>query len=138
MTELRMDIADVTFDCLNPPMVAAFWSAILGRPIEGSKGPYVWLERRPGAVGVGFQRVTEVKLDKNRLHLDLSAPDLLAAMARVESLGGHRVQGFESGGFLVMADPEGNEFCLVPDTPIRFDDLGHTDYLSQLERSDPD
>ena len=38
--------------------------------------------------------------------------------------------GFEEGGFLVMADPEGNEFCVLPVEPFDFDDEGHTDYLT--------
>lgn len=75
----------------------------------------------------------EAKAGKNRVHLDIAATDLVVAKARVEALGGRRVEGYESGGFLVMADPEGNEFCLVPAAPIRFDERGRTDYLDELE-----
>jgi predicted enzyme related to lactoylglutathione lyase len=82
---------------------------------------------------MGFQKVTEAKAGKNRVHLDLSGPDVVTLWKRVESLGGRRIPGFEDGGFLVMADPEGNEFCVVPAEPFEFDDLGRTDYLGKLQ-----
>jgi hypothetical protein len=72
------------------------------------------LERSPGAIGIGFLKVLEPKVEKNRVHLDIAVRDLVGAKARIEELGGRRVHGYESGGFLVMADPEANEFCLVP------------------------
>lgn len=74
-----------------------------------------------------FQRVPEGKVAKNRLHLDVrAAPGLrgeerMAALeaecSRLVELGAHRVERFEpdpprSFGFIVMQDPEGNEFCL--------------------------
>lgn len=90
-------------------------SAIL--PPEGEDGPRVF-----------FQQVPEPKAAKNRVHLDLrAAPDLqgeerMAALEseceRLTSLGAARVRRFEPGespgdaGFIVMTDPEGNEFCL--------------------------
>jgi hypothetical protein len=75
---------------------------------------------------VFFQRVPEGKTAKNRVHLDVrAAPGLEgeARMAEIESaserlvaLGATRVQRFEAdlagGGYIVMQDPEGNEFCL--------------------------
>lgn len=102
-------------------------------PLVGAEGPYVWLKRPTGAPGIGFQKVPEAKAGKNRVHLDISATDLVVAKARIEALGGRRIEGYERGGFLVMADPEGNEFCLVPATPIRFDENGRADYLDELE-----
>ncbi|NUR05578.1 MAG: VOC family protein [Nocardioidaceae bacterium] len=74
-----------------------------------------------------FQRVPEGKTVKNRVHLDVRAApglegaDRMAALEaeaeRLGALGATRVRRFEpgeemSGGFLVMQDPEGNEFCL--------------------------
>jgi predicted enzyme related to lactoylglutathione lyase len=79
---------------------------------------------------MGFQRVAEAKVGKNRVHFDLSSPDPAAQQRRVESLGGQRLAGYESGGFLVMADPEGNEFCIIPSSPFEVDDEGRTSYLN--------
>jgi hypothetical protein len=55
------------------------------------------------------------------------------AKGRIEALGGSRVDGYEAGGFLVMADPEGNEFCVIPVAPFHFDEDGRADYLDNLD-----
>jgi len=73
------------------------------------------------------------KVGKNRVHLDISASDVAATTRRIEALGGSRVEGYESGGFLVMADPEGNEFCVIPTAPFELDDAGRADYLDGLD-----
>ena len=124
-------------DCRDPKRVARFWSALLGRPIAGTTGPYVWLERRNDLM-VGFQKVAEPKTCKNRLHLDLGSSDPVSEGRRVESLGGRRAPGYESGGFLVMADPEGNEFCVIPRDPFDLDDEGRASYLGKHVPSPPD
>ncbi|WP_346082075.1 VOC family protein [Actinocorallia cavernae] len=49
---------------------------------------------------------------------------------RVERLRGRRLNEYTDGGFLVMADPEGNEFCVIPEGPFELDDEGRADYLS--------
>jgi len=128
MVEREIAIVDVILDCMDPTRLAAFWSELLGRPVAGTKGPYVWLQRAEG-VGFGFQRTSAPKRSKNRMHIDVEAPDVAAAQRRIEALGGSRIPGYESGGFLVMADPEGNEFCLVPTVPFNLDDDGRADYL---------
>jgi predicted enzyme related to lactoylglutathione lyase len=130
--DAEAEIADVIVYCSDPERVASFWADLLGRPIAGRKGPYVWLARPEGAVGVGFQKVGEPRLGKNRMHLDIAVPDLVAGRMRVEGLGGRRVEGYELGGFLVMADPEGNAFCLIPLAPFQLDDDGRADYLDRL------
>ena len=129
MTEHEIEISDIVIDCADPTSLAHFWSELLGLPIAGSKGPYVWLRRSARTPRVGFQKVSEPKTGKNRVHLDVAVPDVAAAKLRIEALGGRRADGFEDGGFLVMADPEGNEFCVVPTAPFDFDEQGHTNYL---------
>jgi hypothetical protein len=132
MTDSPVEITDIIVDCANPERLAGFWSALLQRPIEGRKGPYIWLARVTGGIGLGFQRVDEGKRSKNRVHIDVSGPDIAEIKKRVEALGGSRLDGYDDGGFLVMADPEGNEFCIVPDT-LNIDHLGRADYLDELE-----
>jgi predicted enzyme related to lactoylglutathione lyase len=131
MIEGHVKISDITVDCADPEGLARFWSELLEQPIAGRRGPYVWLAREPGGIGLGFQLVAERKTVKNRVHLDVSGPDVAAIKERVEDLGGRRVDGYHDGGFLVMADPEGNEFCVVPEA-LQFDDSGRTDYLHEL------
>jgi predicted enzyme related to lactoylglutathione lyase len=118
----------VVIDCSDPERLASFWAALLHRTVSGRTGPYVWLTREQGP-GVLFQKVPEQKAGKNRVHLDLATADPAGEGRRVERLGGRRATGYEAGGFLVMADPEGNEFCLIPDGPFDVDGEGRATYL---------
>ena len=114
--------------CADVEVVAAFWSELLARPIVAGIGPYIWLERRDD-IGLGFQSVTDGRPGESRIHLDLGADDPAAEQARIEALGGRRVDGYADGGFLVMADPEGNRFCVIPAGTFEVDDEGRTNYL---------
>ncbi|MEU3822506.1 VOC family protein [Streptomyces sp. NPDC030392] len=128
MAKTRLAIKDVIIDCEDPERLAAFWAALLDRPIAGRTGPYVWLTRG-GGPGLGFQKVAEPKAGKNRVHFDVASPDPASEQARIEALGGRRLDRYAPGGFLVMADPEGNEFCVIPPEPFEVDDDGQADYL---------
>ncbi|NGO75454.1 VOC family protein [Streptomyces sp. YC504] len=128
MSHSPLRINALIVDAADPERLAAFWSELLGRPIAGRTGPYVWLQRENG-LGLGFQQVGEAKSGKNRMHFDISSPNPPDEQHRVESLGGRRLEEYAEGGFLVMADPEGNEFCIIPDGPFSLDDEGHADYL---------
>jgi predicted enzyme related to lactoylglutathione lyase len=131
MTDSYAEITDIIIDCADPERLAAFWCDLLERPIKGQKGPYVWLTRSAGGMGLGFQKVEEPKRCKNRVHIDISGPDIGEIKDHVEALGGRTLDGYEAGGFLVMADPEGNEFSVVPED-LSFDASGRADYLDRL------
>jgi predicted enzyme related to lactoylglutathione lyase len=77
---------------------------------------------------VGFQKVTERRVGKNRIHFDVASPNPAAQQERVEALGGQVLEQYAAGGFLVMADPEGNEFCIIPEGPFELDDDGRASY----------
>ncbi|MFE9926662.1 VOC family protein [Streptomyces sp. NPDC005774] len=128
MADSPLRINALIVDATAPERLAAFWSELLGRPVVGRTGPYVWIRRENG-LGLGFQRTSEPKSGKNRMHFDITSPDPAAEQQRVEALGGHRLKEYADGGFLVMADPEGNEFCIIPEGPFELDDEGRTDYL---------
>jgi catechol 2,3-dioxygenase-like lactoylglutathione lyase family enzyme len=89
---------------------------ILVPPHALTKGDSIPVEERgPGLV---FVPVPEGKKLKNRLHLDLApraADDQAAEIARLEGLGARRVDVGQPTGasFAVLADPEGNEFCVL-------------------------
>jgi predicted enzyme related to lactoylglutathione lyase len=129
MTGAHLHIKDLIVDCDDPERLAAFWAQLLGRPIAARTGPYVWLARGDGP-GVGFQRVAEPRVGKNRIHFDVASRDPAAEQHRVEALGGRLLEQYAAGGFLVMADPEGNEFCIIPQDPFELDDDGHATYLN--------
>ena len=94
---------------------------MLGVEIDAALGePPVYLglvPASPEAPAVSFQRVSEAKVVKNRLHFDIAVDDVEVASARIEGLGGARLpaEDFSEYEFhwRVMADPEGNEFCLI-------------------------
>ena len=107
----------VTIDCLDPARVARFWSALLGREPGPSPEGWVYL----GSPGdplprLVFQPVAEPPAGKVRIHLDVTVDDVDEAIARVAELGG-RFTGerhdYDEGVVVVMADPEGHEFCFV-------------------------
>lgn len=130
MTRTQVKIKDLIIDCVDPERLASFWAELLGRPVVARTGPYVWLARGDGP-GVGFQKVDAEKAGKNRVHFDIASADPAAERVRVEELGGRRLDQYATGGFLVMADPEGNEFCIIPPGPFEVDDEGHADYLDE-------
>ncbi|MFJ5226688.1 VOC family protein [Streptomyces sp. NPDC088400] len=128
MADSPMQVNALIVDAIDPERLAAFWSELLGRPVVGRTGPYVWLRRENG-LGLGFQQTNEPKSGKNRVHFDITSPNPAAEQQRVETLGGLRLEQYDDGGFLVMADPEGNEFCIIPEGAFELDDEGRANYL---------
>ncbi|WP_037364057.1 VOC family protein [Amycolatopsis orientalis] len=113
-------LSGITIDCAEPAVLAAFWSALLDRPISGERAGPDWAtvgSRLDAAPRLTFQRVPEPKRGKVRLHLDVEVDDVDEARARIEELGGrwtgerHDYPG--EGVVLVMTDPEAHEFCVV-------------------------
>jgi hypothetical protein len=107
----------VTIDCLDPERVARFWSVLLNRAPGPSQDGWVYLGERGDLLPrLAFQPVTEPKNGKVRIHLDITVKEISEAITVVTTLGG-RFTGerhdYDEGVVAVMADPEGNEFCLV-------------------------
>jgi catechol 2,3-dioxygenase-like lactoylglutathione lyase family enzyme len=108
----------ITIDCADPQRLAAFWSAVLDTPVERDLGDYVYLARPDnGGIVVSFQRVPEPTPGKARIHLDLSGPRA-AEVARVVALGARVVDEhvLPHTAWTVLADPDGNPFCIGEDT----------------------
>jgi predicted enzyme related to lactoylglutathione lyase len=107
---------EVTLDCNDLDAEARFWAAALGCDVEGViEGRYMALSG-PG-ISLTLQGVPEGKTVKNRMHIDLLVENVPAEVGRLESLGATRLtpephQEFGQTWY-VMADPEGNEFCLA-------------------------
>jgi predicted enzyme related to lactoylglutathione lyase len=107
----------LVLDCADPDALAAFWSAAIGYTILGGAGNYVLLvdatAQQPKLL---LQRVDEPKAGKNRMHFDIETPTVDEEVARLEALGARRIvrDAIEEHGnrWVVMADPEGNEFCV--------------------------
>ena len=111
----------IQMDCHDPRRLAVFWGAVFGVEIDstfGESAHYVVLAKaEQDHPHVSLQRVPDPKTSKNRLHFDILVDDVEQATAQIEALGGQRLslEDFQEYGFRwrVMADPEGNEFCLV-------------------------
>ena len=109
----RLD--EVVLDCHDPAALAEFWLGVLGGRVVRQSHEWVALYP-PHGITVSFQLVPEPKTVKNRVHLDVDVDDLADATQACERLGATRVGDIvsdELGGFQVMLDPEGNEFCLI-------------------------
>jgi predicted enzyme related to lactoylglutathione lyase len=109
----------IVIDCADLDRSAAFWSAVLGYTANlAGPGSYRSLEPESGAgIDVLLQRVPDVKGQKNRLHLDLRTPDVDAEVRRVLDLGATLLTSepvTEDGwSWHILADPDGNEFCVL-------------------------
>jgi len=107
----------LVLDCADPDKLAEFWSAAIGYSTLGGAGSYVVLVDETGhQPKLLLQRVSEPKTGKNRMHFDIHTPAVDDEVARLEGLGARRLEGdaIEEHGtrWVVMADPEGNEFCV--------------------------
>ena len=113
----------VNYDAIDPAAQARFWADVLGWRITFENEKESVLEPPEGSPEDGivpdilFLRVPadEAKAVKNRVHMDLRPEDQAAEEARIVALGGRRtsIGQDESASWIVMADPEGNEFCLL-------------------------
>jgi len=112
-------VLNVTFDCADPGVVARFWASVTGWALheedlqpgheEYSVGPPA-----EGGARLYFVGVPEPKASKNRLHLDV-IPDgsQQQEIARLVKLGASVPDDQPAGaGWVILADPEGNEFCV--------------------------
>ena len=124
-------LTEISLDCHDPDRLAEFWSAVLG---------WVVIHREPGLVEIGpagrddgelldavrtgpvastifFAQVPEEKVAKNRVHYDVSPVDRSQEdeVERLLTLGATRADIGQSGdeSWTVLADPEGNEFCVL-------------------------
>jgi hypothetical protein len=115
---MAVSVAHVTLDCHDATVLAAFWSAALDRDVDAGAAPEF------ASVGLSppvqqpawlFVQVPESKTAKNRMHLDFDAADRVAEVTRLEALGARALGEHQEHGarWTVLADPEGNEFCVA-------------------------
>jgi predicted enzyme related to lactoylglutathione lyase len=115
---VAVSLHHVVIDAHDLPALARFWAQVLGwRILSEHEREIVIGADATAPVGICFMPVSDAKTVKNRLHLDLS-PDpgeQEAEIERVLALGARRVDIGQTGAesWTVLADPEGNEFCVV-------------------------
>jgi predicted enzyme related to lactoylglutathione lyase len=108
----------IVVDTHDLPGLARFWAAVLDWRILSEQDQEVVVgPDLDGPVGMCFMPVTDRKTVKNRIHLDLNPDpeDRAAEIERILALGARRVDIGQTGdeSWTVLADPEGNEFCVV-------------------------
>jgi catechol 2,3-dioxygenase-like lactoylglutathione lyase family enzyme len=120
---------ELAIDCADPNGLARFWSAVLGYEVLEEDDGLVTIgspavpegRNRPGPVPptLTFARVPEGKIVKNRVHLDVSPTDREQAeeVRRLLGLGARHADVGQTGEepWVTLADPEGNEFCVLAD-----------------------
>ena len=113
---MAITIGYVTIDCADPKTLGRFWSEALGWSITYEEADGVLLAGTADACPQLFlQAVPESKTVKNRVHVDLDADDFAAELERLVGLGASVLNqtGDDTKHSAVLADPEGNEFCLA-------------------------
>jgi predicted enzyme related to lactoylglutathione lyase len=115
---MPLTLHHIVVDTHDLPRLAEFWAAVLRWQVLSVREREVVIGPDDTApVGMCFMPVEGPKAGKNRLHLDLttSADDRDAEIARILALGARRVDIGQTGeeSWEVLADPEGNEFCVV-------------------------
>jgi len=121
-------VGDIVVDCADPELLAQFWCAVLGYRVFDRDDTGVAIRGARTSPDILFIRVPEAKAVKNRIHFDVCPTDRDQAteLARLLDLGASRSSIVGSGSWVVLEDPEGNEFCLmskrIPAEPEPFHD----------------
>ena len=113
MTDAR--ILTVVINAADHDRLVEFWRRFLGVEVERQVPGFTWLAaQQEGAPTVAIQQVPDPTSGRRRLHFDIGVGDMAEAVATIQSLGGRHLEDHENEGFhwKVMADPEGNEFCI--------------------------
>ncbi len=99
----------------DPAALGRWWREALGWVVVDDASPVFEIQPQPGRLpGILFLAADEPKQGKNRLHIDLRPDDQAAEVERLIALGASRVDiGQGNVSWVVLADPEGNEFCVL-------------------------
>jgi hypothetical protein len=116
----ELEIHEITFDAVNPHELAQFWASLLDREVRPGDMPAddsVLVVASPGQPGLLFLSVPEGKSAKNRVHFDLwpTVATRDGQIQRALGLGATLLNDRrrpDGAGWAVLADPEGNEFCI--------------------------
>jgi len=112
-------IAQVVIAAVDPEVISRFWCDVLGWAEFERDGDdeVICIGPADSGSGIDVLRVPNPRTQQNRLHIDLRADDVATAdeVERLLALGARRVDVGQPAGasWTVLADPEGNEFCLL-------------------------
>jgi hypothetical protein len=117
---MTLEWEQVIVHSIDPVALGQWWATALGWVVVYSSDDEFEIRPEPDRLpGLDFVRIDEIKKAKSRLHLDFRPADQEAEVARLVAHGAQRVdigQGDQSS-WVVLADPEGNEFCILGQRP---------------------
>jgi predicted enzyme related to lactoylglutathione lyase len=115
---MSVRLSAIVLDVRDIKRAVSFWSSALDYKADSVTDSWASLSDPKGkGVDLGLQPNADPKRDVNRVHLDLTAQDVQAEVKRLEGLGAKRAEWphyVPGATYVVMLDPEGNEFCVVP------------------------
>lgn len=112
---MSLEWEQVVIAAADPAALGRWWSEALGWVVVDDTPPVFEIQPQPDQLpGIMFLPIGDAKEAKNRLHIDLRPDDQAAEVERLTALGASRVDiGQGDVPWVVMADPEGNEFCVL-------------------------
>ncbi|MFD4180899.1 VOC family protein [Rhodococcus sp. NPDC058514] len=113
---MTLTLGMITFDSADPSPLAAWWAEQTGGRIEQENDGWFYVVAVPGGgPKLAFQKVPDPTPGKNRVHLDLGAPDLDAEVTRLVAAGAREYERHDMDGFrwVTLTDPDGNRFCVT-------------------------
>ena len=111
-------IVNLCLDANDPTRLGQFWATALGWELAESGGDVVLVPTDSTRFGIRFEPVPDEKVGRNNIHLDVTTTSTEDQTALVETLRGLGARDVDVGqrgdeGHVVLADPEGNEFCII-------------------------
>ncbi|ULE35271.1 VOC family protein [Mycobacterium sp. IDR2000157661] len=113
---MGLNVESITFDCADPDAMAHWWATAVGGTVNPvAPGEFVLVGQSDGP-NLAFQRVADPTPGKNKLHIDFSAADMDAEVARLVEMGATETGRHNFGDdfhWVVLTDPGGNAFCVA-------------------------
>ncbi|OBG76938.1 glyoxalase [Mycobacterium sp. E3298] len=113
---MALNLEMITFDCSDPARLGGWWAEQFGGTTQELLAGEFTVVSLPEGPRLGFQKVPDPTPGKNRVHLDFGPADVDAEASRLTAAGATEVGRHEFGDnfrWVVLADPEGNVFCVV-------------------------
>ena len=111
-------IRTIVIDCIDVEASAAFWGALLDMKVAGRLDEYLFFEDFVPGLRITLQQVDQVTTDKSPIHFDVVPAESQRFLAYARELGATTVAGVNHPEYrlVVLADPDGNEFCVDLET----------------------
>ncbi|OJZ65001.1 glyoxalase [Mycobacterium paraffinicum] len=113
---MALNVEMITFDCSNPAQLGGWWAEQFGGTAQELLAGEFTVVNLPEGPRLGFQKVPDPTPGKNRVHLDFGPADVDAEALRLTAAGATELGRHKFGDnlrWVVLADPEGNVFCVV-------------------------